>query len=82
MLRPLKPILEIINGFFKTDAKILLGRWHLNDCNLRVNKKVDNANVDHCGPCGQYDQELLTPSNKKKIIIDEEFDIPQKKLIK
>jgi hypothetical protein len=79
MLRPLRPIIEIINGFFKTDAKILLGRWHLNDCNLRINKKVDNANVDHCGPCGQYDQ---PPIKNKKKIIDEEFDIPQKKLIK
>jgi hypothetical protein len=79
MLRPLKPIIEIINGFFKTDAKILLGRWHLNDCNLRVNKKVDNANVDHCGPCGQYNQ---PPIENKKKIIDEEFDNPIKKLIK
>ena len=72
--------MEIINGFFKTDAKILLGRWHLNDCNLRINKKVDNANVDHCGPCGQYNN--LPIENKKNIIIDEEFDNSFKKLKK
>ena len=81
MLKPLRPILEIINGFFKqADTKILLGRWHLNDCNLRVNKKVDLSNEDHCGPCGQYNQTPL--ENKKQIIIDEEFDNSLKKLIK
>jgi len=81
MLRPLKPIMEIINGFFtKTDTKILLGRWHLNDCNLRVNKKVDLSNEDHCGPCGQYNQPPT--EDKKKIILDEEFDNSLKKLTK
>jgi hypothetical protein len=81
MLRPLRPIIDIINGFFKqTDTKILLGRWHLNDCNLRVNKKVDLSNEDHCGPCGQYNQPQL--ENKKKIIIDEEVDNSFKKLKK
>jgi hypothetical protein len=80
MLRPLRSIIDIINGFFKTDTKILLGRWHLNDCNLRVNKKVDLSNEDHCGPCGQYNQPLT--SSNKKIILDEEFDNSLKKLTK
>jgi hypothetical protein len=29
-----------------------LGRWKLENCNKKINKKVDFANEDHCGPCG------------------------------
>ena len=29
-----------------------LGRWN-NDCYSKTNKKIDFANEDHCGPCGQ-----------------------------
>jgi len=36
------------------EPKKILGRWHLNDCNKKVNKKIDYSNEDHCGPCGQY----------------------------
>jgi hypothetical protein len=32
----------------------LLGRWNINYCTKTMNSKVDLANEDHCGPCGQY----------------------------
>lgn len=31
-----------------------LGRWNIDYCNKKINKKVDLSNEDHCGPCGQY----------------------------
>ena len=31
-----------------------LGRWNINYCSKTMNSKVDLANEDHCGPCGQY----------------------------
>jgi len=31
-----------------------LGRWRIEDCNTKMNYKVDLSNEDHCGPCGQY----------------------------
>jgi hypothetical protein len=32
---------------------MLLGRWNVETCNKKINKKVDFANEDHCGPCGE-----------------------------
>jgi hypothetical protein len=31
-----------------------VGRWSLENCNTKLNTKVDLSNEDHCGPCGQY----------------------------
>jgi len=33
-----------------------LGRWNINYCNDVINKKIDLANTDHCGPCGQFNE--------------------------
>lgn len=47
--------------FFRHIAKFILeeppkhlGRWHMEDCPQRLKTKIDLANEDHCGPCGQY----------------------------
>ncbi len=34
-----------------------LGRWSQERCAIKLNKKIDLANEDNCGPCGEY---LLT----------------------
>jgi hypothetical protein len=31
-----------------------LGRWKIENCNTKMNYKIDLSNEDHCGPCGQY----------------------------
>lgn len=31
---------------------LVLGRWQRHDCNIKTTKKIDWANIDHCGPCG------------------------------
>jgi hypothetical protein len=66
--------MDILKRFARTDSKILLGRWGLNDCNKRINKKIDLSNEDHCGPCGQYDQVLeyrgISKENTKKEELD------------
>lgn len=31
-----------------------LGRWSQERCAIRLNKKIDLANEDNCGPCGEY----------------------------
>ena len=33
-----------------------LGRWNIDYCNKKINRKVDLSNVDHCGPCGLHDK--------------------------
>ena len=31
-----------------------VGRWNIENCNVKMNHKIDLSNEDHCGPCGQY----------------------------
>ena len=51
----MKFITTILQRFtiIKNDKKIL-GRWHMEYCDKKMNKKIDLSNEDHCGPCGQY----------------------------
>ena len=41
-----------------------LGRWSQERCAIRLNKKIDLANEDNCGPCGEY---ILTKLDLTKI---------------
>ncbi len=38
---------NIINKHFKTNSNILLGRWKIEHCNNKINKKIDLSNQDH-----------------------------------
>ena len=49
----MKIIKNIIQKMIKEDKKIL-GRWHIEYCDKKMNNKIDLSNEDHCGPCGQY----------------------------
>ena len=40
-----------------------LGRWSQERCAIKLNKKIDLANEDNCGPCGEY---ILTKLEKTK----------------
>ena len=39
-----------------------LGRWSQERCAIKLNKKIDLANEDNCGPCGKYRLETLANS--------------------
>lgn len=43
-----------------------VGRWGIENCNSRINHKIDLSNEDHCGPCGQYALEKIKLINNKK----------------
>jgi hypothetical protein len=43
----------IINIFVKDTTKPV-GRWNIEHCSKKINRKIDLSNEDHCGPCGQY----------------------------
>jgi hypothetical protein len=48
----MKSIITILKNFIPKTLPKPLGRWN-NDCHLKTNKKIDFANEDHCGPCGE-----------------------------
>jgi len=56
----------IIQQIMKKDKKVL-GRWNMEYCDKKMNKKVDLSNEDHCGPCGQYLLERNKINLKKPI---------------
>lgn len=49
----MKFIASVIHRFVIKDTKPQLGRWNIDYCIQKINKKVDLSNEDHCGPCGQ-----------------------------
>ena len=60
---------SILKKLIQKELPKHVGRWSVEQCNLKVNHKVDLSNEDHCGPCGQYALtkiELLKNKNKKK----------------
>lgn len=60
-------ILYFLNFIRRKQDKIPLGRWHIENCNTKLNNKIDLANEDHCGPCGKYIKNVLT-ADKNNII--------------
>jgi hypothetical protein len=44
-------ILRFCNIFKVIEQKVPLGRWGINNCQNKINTKVDLSNEDHCGPC-------------------------------
>ena len=56
----------IIKKLRPKDISRPLGRWRIENCNTKMNKKIDLSNEDHCGPCGEYGQFrrlLFAPEN-------------------
>ena len=45
---------NIILNFLPKEIPKPLGRWRMEQCNKKINDKIDLSNEDHCGPCGQY----------------------------
>jgi len=62
----IKFIKNTLNKIASQEEKKILGRWNIDYCNKKLNKKVDLSNEDHCGPCGQYilDKNTNTKTNK------------------
>jgi hypothetical protein len=53
----------VINFLMKIFSQPLkpLGRWNIDYCNIKINKKIDWSNHDHCGPCGKL---LIKPEKQ------------------
>jgi hypothetical protein len=47
-------IIKSIKQFIKNEPPRILGRWNIDYCKKKMNKKIDLSNEDHCGPCGEY----------------------------
>jgi len=64
----MKYIKTIVNAVInKVIPKALpkpVGRWSMEECNVKINSRIDLSNEDHCGPCGQYALEKIEKVEK------------------
>ena len=54
LLRQSPLIREIAKTILREQKPPPLGRWNMEECPTKTRQKIDLANEDHCGPCGQY----------------------------
>jgi hypothetical protein len=54
MKETMRFIVKTIKMIIKNEPPKILGRWNIDYCNKKMNKKIDLSNEDHCGPCGEY----------------------------
>ena len=59
----------IIKKIMSKELPKKLGRWNIEQCNKKMNYKIDLSNEDHCGPCGQYAMTKLELKNNNKTIM-------------
>lgn len=59
----MKYIITSIRKIIPKDLPKPLGRWKIENCNKKINDKIDLSNEDHCGPCGQYALEKIECKN-------------------
>ncbi len=57
-------VTRIIRSFIKKEPLCLLGRWNIDNCIVKMNKKIDLSNEDHCGTCSTI-QDM-----KKNVIVN------------
>jgi hypothetical protein len=69
---------NIFNRLLKNEKKIL-GRWNIEQCDKKINNKIDLSNEDHCGPCGQYLLEKTSLKNTNNAIIIKKTNTIEKK---
>jgi hypothetical protein len=67
---------SIISKLLPKNISTPLGRWKIEDCNAKMNYKVDLSNEDHCGPCGQYALEKI---ELKNVVTDKNIDFDNQK---
>jgi hypothetical protein len=70
----MKYLTTILKKIMPKELPKPVGRWNIDYCNIKTNKKVDLSNEDHCGPCGQYALQKLeiNNNNNKEIPVEKQ----------
>ena len=59
-------IITMIKKLVSKEIPMHMGRWRIEQCNVKINNKIDLSNEDHCGPCGNYALEKIKLLNNEK----------------
>ena len=72
----MKYISRFFLKFIPKDSPKPMGRWYIDYCDIKMNRKIDLSNEDRCGPCGQYVKTKIHKKNNSNIrdnILDNKF---------
>lgn len=61
----MKILMSIVRSFIPENLPNNLSRWRIEHCKIKTNNKVDLANENHCGSCGQYALDKINVINKE-----------------
>jgi hypothetical protein len=61
--RKMRFFTRLLDKAISSNNKKILGRWNIDYCNEKTNRKIDWSNVDHCGPCGLVEAVNKTTAN-------------------
>ncbi len=61
---------HFIPDFKYNQPIVLLGRWKIDYCQLKINKKIDLSNEDHCGTCNNIINNTKIMDVKKIIFFE------------
>lgn len=61
----MKFVISLIRNIIPEALPNYLGRWKIEYCKMKINNKVDLANEDHCGACGDYSLDKINLINKQ-----------------
>jgi hypothetical protein len=56
--------IAFLKQFIPKELPKPVGRWRLEQCSKQMKEKIDLANEDHCGTCGQYAMKKLESIKK------------------
>jgi hypothetical protein len=62
----MKQLIAFLKKLVSKDLPRPVGRWKIEECKIKTDKKVDLSNEDHCGPCGQYAKEKYIEKKNSK----------------
>ena len=65
----MKHIIQLVKKMLSKERSPPVGRWRREDCNTKMNQKIDLSNEDHCGPCGQYALDKTETNSNKNVDI-------------
>ena len=63
----MKYIMNILKKIILKDPPKQLGRWNIDYCNKKIDRKIELSNEDHCGPCGLSKDMITKNINTKHI---------------
>ena len=60
----MKVLSNLFRSLFIKKQLPLLGRWRIVYCDKTLHRKIDLANEDNCGPCGDF--KIIKKQESKK----------------